>query len=122
AKDAHAKGMTNEQLQFVAGKYLEILPPLMAEKSQLSADDARAELGKLWTTEQAMQQGLASVHRAIQAFGAEGEDVAGSQSRLLSKYGTDPDFIAFAASVARELNGDRPAAGGATPGVYAMDP
>lgn len=121
AADAHKHGMTNEQLQFVTAKYLTVAPALVAENAAMSVEDARAELGKLWTTEQAMQQGLASVHRAIGAFGAEGAEVAGSRDRLLEKYGTDPDFIAFAAAVAKELPEDRPASG-ATPGAYAMDP
>src|SRR3546814_19012185 len=50
---------------------------------------------------------LASVVRAINGFGGQAEDMPGSRARHMDKYGTDPDFIAFAASVAGEMKEDR---------------
>src|SRR3546814_4254403 len=47
-KAAHAKGMTNEQLQFVTERYIELAPQLFSADKSLSADEAKAELGKLW--------------------------------------------------------------------------
>lgn len=111
AADAHKHGMTNEQLQFVAGKYLEIAPALMAEKEGLSTEEAKAELQKVWPTDQALQQGIGYSLRAINAFGAPAEDVPGSIARLQQKYGNDPDFIAFTAAIGKELQEDKPASG-----------
>src|SRR3546814_15030744 len=50
-----------------------------------------------------MKSNLASVVRAINGFGGQAEDMPGSRARLMDKYGTDPDFIAFAAAVAGEM-------------------
>src|SRR3546814_20021525 len=64
-KAAHAKGMTNEQLQFVTERYIELAPRLFSADKSLSADEAKAELGKLWADDTAMKSNLASVVRAI---------------------------------------------------------
>jgi hypothetical protein len=107
AERAHAKGVTNEQLNFMVGEYLQIAPQLVAADQQLTLTEARAELAKVWPDEAAMNRNLAGVVKAIQGFGAEADDVPGSRSRLMAKYGRDPDFIAFAAQVANEMQEDR---------------
>lgn len=117
ASKAHAAGLSNEQLQFVVGEYLGFAPALMAANAPngpMALEDARAELAKVWTTEADMAKNLAGVVRAINAFGAEG-DAPGSVDRLMAKYGTDPDFIAFSARIATELKEDTPAGGGGGP-------
>lgn len=107
AKDAHAKNITNEQLSFIVGRYLDVAPRLLAADQALSLEEAKAELSTtLWKDEQTMKANLAGVVRAINGFGAEADDVPGSRSRLMAKYGRDPDFIAFAASVAAEMKED----------------
>lgn len=107
AKDAHAAGLTNEQLQFVTDRYLNLAPKLIAADQAISLEEARAELKTLWADDKTMADNLAGVTRAIQAFGAEADDVPGSRTRLMEKYGRDPDFIAFAATVAGEIKEDR---------------
>lgn len=115
AADAHKLGVTNDQLQFFVSKYLTVVPELIAADQSLSLADAKAELQGIWKDDITMQRNLASVVTAINGFGAEAEDVPGSRSRLMQKYGRDPDFIAFAASVAQEMKEDRlPAAGPAS--------
>ena len=106
-KDAHAAGLTNDQLQFVVGRYLNMAPQLLQADQSLTLEEARAELETVWTTPQAMQENLAGVVVAINGFGAEAEGVPGSRARLMEKYGRDPDFIAFAAAVASEMKEDR---------------
>lgn len=107
AKDAHAQGLTNAQMQFVVERYLNIAPQLLQADINLSLEEARAELGTIWTDQQTMQANLAGVVRAINGFGAEAEGVPGSRARLMEKYGRDPDFIAFAAAVAGEMQEDK---------------
>src|SRR3546814_15845864 len=105
--------MPNEQLQFGTARYIELAPQLFSADKSLSADEAKAELGKLWADDTAMKSNLASVVRAINGFGGQAEDMPGSRARLMDKYGTDPDFIAFAAAVAGEMKEDRtPVEGG----------
>ena len=112
AQKAHEAGLSNAQLNAVVEQYLQIAPQIFAADTQLSVQEAAAELRKLWPDDAAFQAGTASVVRAIQAFGAEADDVPGSRARLMQKYGRDPDFIAFAASVASELKEDT------TPGTH----
>lgn len=107
AADAHKLGVTNDQLQFFVNKYLTVVPELFAAKAQLDLQEARAELKAIWKDDQAIDRGTVDAVRAINGFGAEADDVPGSRSRIMAKYGRDPDFIAFAASVAAEMKEDR---------------
>ncbi|HET7663887.1 MAG TPA: hypothetical protein VFK31_09640 [Rhodanobacteraceae bacterium] len=110
-RGAHAKGLTNDQVSYVLGQYMELVPDLLEANVRVSADEARAELGKVWQNDQAMTQGLTSASKAVRGFGAEG-DVPGSAERLMAKYGNDPDFLAFAAAVGKEMQEDQPIAAG----------
>src|SRR3546814_10560078 len=78
-KAAHAKGMTNEQLQFVTERYIELAPQLFSADKSLSADEAKAELGKLLADDPAMKSNPASVLRAIKGFGRQAEDLPRSE-------------------------------------------
>lgn len=121
AADAHKLGVTNEQLQFFVGKYLTTVPELLVANQQLELAEAKEELRAIWKDDIAMQRGTTDAVRAINGFGNEAEDVPGSRARLMQKYGRDPDFIAFAASVAKEMNEDRPASGSGTPNTSDAD-
>lgn len=106
AKDAHAKGVTNEHMQFFVEKYLDAVPKLMAAEQSLSVEDAKAELAELWPDDKTMNDNLAISLKAINGYGAEAEDVPGSKARIMAKYGRDPDFIAFAAAIGAEMKED----------------
>lgn len=107
---AHAAGIPQEHVNFFLGEYFGFAPDLLAGNAALSQQDARAELSKVWTDDQAMQQNLGQAFRAVKAFAADG-DGAGSLARLQEKFGDDPDFLRFAASVGAELSEDTPISG-----------
>lgn len=109
--DAHAQGFTNEQLQFTVGKYLSLAPELLQADKALTAEEATARLATVWTDQATMSANLTGVVRAINMFGADDSSAPGSKATLMEKYGTDPDFIAFAASIAKELKEDTPPGG-----------
>lgn len=110
-KDAHAAGISNEAVNFFLGKYFnEIAPQLLESSAQLSVDEARTELAKIWKDDGAVKTGLASAMRAVRGFGAEG-DAPGSFDRLMQRYGNDPDFLAFASKIGAEMSEDKPIAG-----------
>lgn len=111
-KGAHAKGMTNAQVNYAINEYIKLAPQLMQAEQALGVVEARAELGKLWPDDAALNANLASVSRAIQGFGGEADDMPGSRSRLFAKFGSDPDFIAFAASVSKDMGEDTLPVGG----------
>jgi hypothetical protein len=106
-KGAHAKGMTNAQVNYALNEYMKLAPQLMQADAALSATEAKAELGKLWADPSVLDKNIASVNRAVQGFGGEAADMPGSRQRLVEKFGNDPDFIAFAARVAGEMGEDK---------------
>lgn len=104
-KGAHAKGMTNAQVEYVIGEYLKAAPGLVEGGAQLSLQDCTTTLKGVWTDDQAMQSGVRSSYRAAEAF-ASPEGQPGSFQNLMAKYGNDPDFIAFTANIGKELAED----------------
>lgn len=116
AAAAHAKGLTNDQLQFVTEHYLtKIAPGMIESMAAASANDAREALGKLWGNDQALTQNLTLANRAVRGFAADG-DVPGGLDRLMARYGNDPDFLAFAAAVGKEMQEDTAVTGAGVSG------
>lgn len=109
---AHSKGIPQEHVNFFLSEYFGFAPELLAGNARMSQEEARSELAKVWTDDQAMQKNLGQAARAAKAFAAEG-DAAGSYSRLMDKFGDDPDFLRFAAAVGAELQEDQPINGNA---------
>lgn len=117
AAKAHAKGIPNEHMQFFMDEYLRTAPDLLNANKVLTVDEASKELSGVWGDKATFDTNLGKARRATTEF-AKGiaDDQPGSFKRLEEKFGTDPDFIAFAARVGLESNfdEDRPPAG--TPG------
>lgn len=107
---AHSKGIPQEHVNFFLSEYFGFAPELLAGNARMSQEEARGELAKVWTDDQAMQKNLGQAARAAKAFAAEG-DAAGSYGRLMDKFGDDPDFLRFAAAVGAELQEDQPISG-----------
>ncbi|WP_443692018.1 hypothetical protein ACRZ5O_22580 [Pseudomonas protegens] len=104
-KGAHAKGMTNAQVEFVISEYLKAAPGLVEGGVQLNQQDCTAALKAVWTDDQAFKAGAQASYRAAEAF-ASPEGQPGNFQTLMAKYGNDPDFIAFTANIGRELQED----------------
>lgn len=104
-KGAHAKGMTNAQVEYVIGEYMKAAPGLISDGAQLNSEDCTAALKGVWADDQAMQSGVRQSYRAAEAF-ASPEGQPGNFQALMSKYGNDPDFIAFTANIGKELAED----------------
>lgn len=104
-KGAHAKGMTNAQVEYVIGEYMKAAPGLISGGAQLSNEDCTAALKTVWADDQAMQTNLKSSYRAAETF-ASAEGQPGNFQNLMAKYGNDPDFIAFTANIGKELAED----------------
>jgi hypothetical protein len=106
-KGAHAKGMTNAQVNYAVNEYLKLAPELAQANAEIRADEARTELAKIWTDDATLNGNLRDVSKAIEGFGGEAGDMPGSKQRLYEKFGSNPDFIAFAAKVAKEMKEDK---------------
>lgn len=100
-QDALAKGFTQEQFDFVMGKYFEIAPGLMAGARQLSMDDCVAELKTEWKSEAQYGSEMRKAQQAVQAYGDK--DAQG----LMNDYGNDPRFVRLMNRVGAELGEDR---------------
>jgi len=111
-KGAHAKGLTNDQVQYVIGEYMKAAPGLVEGGVQLSTQDCAAALKAVWGDEQAMAQNVRASYRAAEAFASE-PGKPGNFAALQAKYGNDPDFIAFTANIGKELREDSAINGGA---------
>lgn len=111
-KGAHAKGLTNDQVQYVIGEYMKAAPGLIDGGAQLTAQDCTAALKAVWTDDQAMTQNVRASFRAAEAFASE-PGKPGNFATLQAKYGNDPDFIAFTANIGKELKEDTAINGGA---------
>lgn len=110
-KGAHAKGLTNDQVQYVIGEYMKAAPGLVEGGVQLSTQDCAATLKAVWGDEQAMTQNVRASYRAAEAFASE-PGKPGNFAALQAKYGNDPDFIAFTANIGKELKEDSAINGG----------
>lgn len=113
-KGAHAKGMTNAQVEYVLGEYLKAAPQLVQGSLQLDQQGATEALRGEWKTDAEFQGGVQASYRAVQSFAADA-GALGSMENLMAKFGNDPDFIAFTSRIGREVNEDMPGLGAVLP-------
>lgn len=106
---AHGAGLTQAQLDVVMGAFFETAPKLVGGAAALDADACMAELGRDWKTPDALQSNFVAADRAIQQLGGAAADA------LRQKYGNDPDFLRFAATVGAQLKEDRAPGTAGTP-------
>ncbi|WP_338576298.1 hypothetical protein V6L78_13145 [Pseudomonas canadensis] len=111
-KGAHAKGLSNSQVEYVIGEYMKAAPNLIGGAAQLTQQDCTAALKAVWGDDSAIRTNVTASLRAVEAFANQGE-APGSLNALMAKYGNDPDFIAFTANIGKELKEDRAINGGA---------
>ena len=101
---AHKAGLTQSQLDFVMGEYFKLVPSMLNAAAGVSADEARAELSKVWSTPAELQSNMTAAERAVSALPQQLAD------QVREKYGTDPLFWQVAAAYGKEVGEDRPAA------------
>lgn len=99
-KEAHAKGMTQAQFDFVMERYFNLAPQLVNGSRQLSNEDCIAELRQEWKSEEQFNAELGKSFKALQAY-------AGSDAEaLMNEYGNDPRVIRLLARVGAEMAED----------------
>ncbi|NMX27101.1 hypothetical protein HBO14_11245 [Pseudomonas sp. WS 5406] len=110
-KGAHAKGLTNDQVQYVIGEYMKAAPALIGGAETLDLQGCTDALKAVWSDDKSMSQNVRASYLASSTFAnAEG---LGSYEALNRKFGKDPDFIAFTANIGKELKEDTAINGGA---------
>lgn len=97
---AHEAGLSQKQFEFVMGEYLSRAPQLVAGAAAADAESATAALKAEWKQPGEFERNVGAAARAAQHFGGARSEA------LFQKFGNDPDFIAFAAAIGREMGED----------------
>lgn len=98
---AHKAGLSQAQYEMVMGEYFTLVPELLNGAAQASAAEARAELSKVWASP---AQFDAQVNNAARAISGAPEHL---RADLHAKFGRDPLFLQFAASLGQSMREDR---------------
>lgn len=113
--EAHKANFTPAQFRLAMSAYLAAAPDLMAGAAKLSADQARAELSKIWPVTEDMSRNLDTAKRAMQQLPADLQEATRA-------YGTDPAFLRVLHHFGAQMREDAaPVAGGASAGGMSID-
>jgi hypothetical protein len=99
---AHKAGMSQDQYQMAVEAHLEMMPGVLDATLKLAANECRAELQKVWAAPHEFEAGLADAQRAVNGAPAAMRD------DVWARFGRDPAFIQFAASMGKEMREDKP--------------
>jgi hypothetical protein len=102
-KAAHAKGMTNAQLEFVLSEYAQRAPALAQGAAQLDTESTLATMRETWGADTDKQMGLAV--KAALAAGFTNDDLGGAEFN-------SPALIKMAAFFGAQMGEDQPPSGG----------
>lgn len=108
-KEAHAKGFTNDQLNFVMSKWLERAPQLAEGAQALTVDDTIKNLKDTWKEEAEFSKNMGAAYRASVALGQKLN--MSFQDLETAGLGNNPTFIRLMAALAPELAEDNPPGG-----------
>jgi hypothetical protein len=106
--EALKEGITAKQFGWMMGAYLKAVPDLMEGAAKLSANEARAELGKVWATPDALSTALSAAQKATAALP---QDLQQATLEL----GTNPAYLRVLAHFGAQLGEDRAPGNNAAP-------
>lgn len=101
-KSAHAKGMTNEQLNFVLSEFYKRAPQLVAGAAAMDADTASQELRNEWKNDADFKTNISAAYRAFNAYASEADKAK------MNEIGNNPIVIRLLANIGREMKEDAP--------------
>jgi len=109
---AHELGFTQKQFEYAVGRHLESLGQVQGSDAQMSQEDTQNALREIWPDQKTYQKNLNAAWRGASSYANPGDQTKrGSMINLERKFGEDPDFIAFAANIGREIKEDIPPMG-----------
>lgn len=115
-KDAHAKGLTQGQFDFVMAKYMDLAPKLVSGSQTLSAEDCVADLKTEWKTDEQYKAEVGKAYKA--AVGYAGNDA----EYIIKTYGNDPKVIRMLNRIGAEMGEDGAVStGGSLPAGQSVD-
>ncbi|EMH4077239.1 hypothetical protein RGI92_000457 [Serratia marcescens] len=105
-KAAHAKGITNDQMGFILGEYMNRAPALVVGAVELDQEAAATELRGTWKTDAEFQKNIGLAHRAFMSL-ADPAD----QGKM-DEIGNNPMVIRMLAKIGAEMGEDTPVGNG----------
>lgn len=105
---AHKAGFTQSQYELALNAYLEAVPDLMEGAAKLSANQARAELQKVWPVTTDYESAIGNATRALRGLP---QDLQESTREL----GTNPAFLRVLAHFGAQTREDRPPTNASSP-------
>lgn len=103
----HKAGLSQAQFDAASAEFfdtaVQVAEELAGGGKTMSKEECIGELRKTWKSDAELQAGIKSGYRAL--VGTVGEESAKS---LLGKFGNDPDFVLFAATIGKEMREDTP--------------
>ncbi|MEL4888573.1 hypothetical protein N6P31_16175 [Pectobacterium betavasculorum] len=99
-KSAHAKGLTNDQLGFVLGEYMQRAGGLVNGAAELDQEAAATALKETWKTDAEFKQNIGLAYRAFKSLAEDGDDI--------NAIGNNPMVIRMLAKVGKEMQEDSP--------------
>ncbi|MED5742443.1 hypothetical protein [Enterobacter hormaechei] len=104
-KTAHAKGITNDQMSFILGEYVQRAPELVGGAAELDSQSATTQLREVWKTDAEFKQ---NIGLAFRAFNSLADD---ADKGRIDEIGNNPMVIRMLAKVGAEMQEDAPAGG-----------
>ena len=102
AEQAHGLGFTNEQINLVASKYLEVVNSALDRRDENDMNACREELMKTWTNQGELDTGIKNAVRAFNHFASE-------QDRgLIDVIGNNPIVVRLLANIGATMREDSP--------------
>lgn len=102
---AHAKGMTQDQVDFVMANYFEMAPKLVAGSQILDQQAAEMELKKVWSTEPDFERNVRNAYVGASAAAQKaGLDI--NEIMTTSPLRNDPTFLRLMAALGPEFKED----------------
>lgn len=99
-KQAHELGMTEKQVQFVLGQYMERLPEIIQAGKDATLEAAQSALNEVWKSEAEFTRNLQGAYKAFQHY-ASPED-----KQLIDQIGNNPLVIKLLANIGKDLQED----------------
>ncbi|QIC86489.1 hypothetical protein F0336_08620 [Serratia liquefaciens] len=105
-KAAHAKGITNDQMGFILGEYMQRATGLVGGAAELDADTATTALRETWKTDADFQKNIGLAHRAFMSL------VDPVDKGKMDEIGNNPMVIRMLAKIGAEMGEDTPVGNG----------
>jgi hypothetical protein len=99
--EAHKRGLTQGQFDFVLAEFFKRVPQLGDQLADHDRAKAEAEVRAEWKDEPTFQKNLVAARRAVVAYAGKDADT------VLARYGNDATFVRMFAKIGAEMKEDK---------------